>query len=100
VVHDFPGHEKRAFPVLGNRAAFMASSLCLLLARLPGCPHFAPTLSPPPTRFSSTAFDSSYAFLRRAELDLHGRQKDDPDLLQVWIVQEFRAIPPISSRRV
>ena len=36
-----------------------------------------------------TAVDPSYAFLRRAELDLHGRQKDDPDLLLVWIRNGF-----------
>ena len=36
-----------------------------------------------------TAIDPSYAFLRRAELDLHGRQKDDPDLLLVWIRNGF-----------
>jgi hypothetical protein len=31
----------------------------------------------------------SYAFLRRALLDLHGRVKTDPDLLLVWIRNEF-----------
>jgi tetratricopeptide (TPR) repeat protein len=36
-----------------------------------------------------TAIDPSYAFLRRAELDLHDRQRDDPDLLLVWIRNGF-----------
>ena len=35
------------------------------------------------------AVDPSYTFLRRAELDLHGRQKDDSDLLLVWIRNGF-----------
>jgi hypothetical protein len=33
--------------------------------------------------------DSSYGFLRAAELDLHGRPKTDPDLLLVWIRNGF-----------
>jgi tetratricopeptide (TPR) repeat protein len=36
-----------------------------------------------------TAVDPSYAFVRRAELDLHGRQTDEPDLLLVWIRNGF-----------
>ncbi|UVK56707.1 tetratricopeptide repeat protein [Mesorhizobium sp. AR02] len=40
-------------------------------------------------RRSDPAVEPSYAFLRRAELDLHGRQKDDPDLLLVWIRNGF-----------
>jgi tetratricopeptide (TPR) repeat protein len=36
-----------------------------------------------------TESDPSYNFLRGAELDLHGRQKDDPDLLLVWIRNGF-----------
>lgn len=33
--------------------------------------------------------DPSYHFLRAAELDLHGRQKSDPDLLLIWIRNGF-----------
>ncbi|HXZ02834.1 MAG TPA: tetratricopeptide repeat protein [Stellaceae bacterium] len=33
--------------------------------------------------------DPSYGFLRRAELDLHGRTKGDPDRLLVWIRNGF-----------
>ena len=33
--------------------------------------------------------DPSYSFLCRAELDLHGRPKTDPDLLLVWIRNGF-----------
>src|ERR1700722_5121760 len=33
--------------------------------------------------------DPSYRFFRRAELDLHGRPKTDPDLLLVWIRNGF-----------
>ena len=33
--------------------------------------------------------DRSYDFLRRAELNLHGRSKTDPDLLLVWIRNSF-----------
>jgi tetratricopeptide (TPR) repeat protein len=40
-------------------------------------------------RKTDPAIEPSYAFLRRAELDLHGRQKDDPDLLLVWIRNGF-----------
>ncbi|MGB8899012.1 MAG: tetratricopeptide repeat protein [Methylocella sp.] len=40
-------------------------------------------------RKTDSAVEPSYAFLRRAELDLHGRQKDDPDLLLVWIRNGF-----------
>lgn len=40
-------------------------------------------------RKTDPAVEPSYAFLRRAELDLHGRQKDDPDLLLVWIRNGF-----------
>jgi tetratricopeptide (TPR) repeat protein len=36
-----------------------------------------------------TKSDPSYAFLRRAELDLHGKPKTDPDLLLVWIRNGF-----------
>jgi tetratricopeptide (TPR) repeat protein len=36
-----------------------------------------------------TGSDPSYRFLRRAELDLHGRPKTDPDLLLVWIRNGF-----------
>jgi tetratricopeptide (TPR) repeat protein len=36
-----------------------------------------------------TGSDPSYGFLRRAELDLHGRPKTDPDLLLVWIRNGF-----------
>jgi hypothetical protein len=40
-------------------------------------------------RKTDSAVEPSYAFLRRTELDLHGRQKDDPDLLLVWIRNGF-----------
>jgi tetratricopeptide (TPR) repeat protein len=40
-------------------------------------------------RKTDPAAEPSYSFLRRAELDLHGRQKDDPDLLLVWIRNGF-----------
>jgi hypothetical protein len=40
-------------------------------------------------RKTDSAVEPSYAFLRRADLDLHGRQKDDPDLLLVWIRNGF-----------
>ena len=40
-------------------------------------------------RKTDPALEPRYAFLRRAELDLHGRQKDDPDLLLVWIRNGF-----------
>jgi hypothetical protein len=33
--------------------------------------------------------DPSYSFPRRAVLDLHGRDKSDPDLLLVWIRNGF-----------
>lgn len=33
--------------------------------------------------------EPAYAFLRRGELDLHGRPKDDPDRLLVWIRNAF-----------
>jgi Tfp pilus assembly protein PilF len=36
-----------------------------------------------------TQSDPSYGFLRRAELDLHGKPKTDPDLLLVWIRNGF-----------
>jgi tetratricopeptide (TPR) repeat protein len=36
-----------------------------------------------------TKSDPSYGFLRRAELDLHGKPKTDPDLLLVWIRNGF-----------
>src|SRR4051812_24942125 len=36
-----------------------------------------------------TSSDPSYSFLRRAELDLHGKPKTDPDLLVVWIRNGF-----------
>jgi tetratricopeptide (TPR) repeat protein len=36
-----------------------------------------------------TNSDPSYGFLRRAELDLHGKPKTDPDLLLVWIRNGF-----------
>ena len=36
-----------------------------------------------------TESDPSYGFLRRAELDLHGKPKTDPDLLLVWIRNGF-----------
>src|SRR5438105_4007238 len=40
-------------------------------------------------RKSDSAVDPSYSFLRRAKVDLHGRQKDDPELLLVWIRNGF-----------
>jgi hypothetical protein len=40
-------------------------------------------------RKTDAVVDPTYAFVRRAELDLHGRQKDDPDLLLVWIRNGF-----------
>jgi tetratricopeptide (TPR) repeat protein len=36
-----------------------------------------------------TKSDPSYGFIRRAELDLHGKPKTDPDLLLVWIRNGF-----------
>ncbi|HXW71234.1 MAG TPA: tetratricopeptide repeat protein [Methylocella sp.] len=40
-------------------------------------------------RKTDASVEPSYAFLRRAHLDLHGRVKTDPDLLLVWIRNEF-----------
>ena len=40
-------------------------------------------------RKTDAAVEPSYAFLRRAEVDLHGRQKHDPDILLVWIRNGF-----------
>jgi len=40
-------------------------------------------------RATNPAVEPSYAFLRRAELDLHRRPKTDPDLLLVWIRNGF-----------
>ncbi len=40
-------------------------------------------------RISSPDFEPSYSNLKRAMLDLHGRPKTDPDLLLVWIRNEF-----------
>jgi len=40
-------------------------------------------------RKTDPAVDPSYKLLRRAELDLHRRQKDDPDLLLVWVRNGF-----------
>lgn len=40
-------------------------------------------------RKTDPAIEPSYSFLRRAELDLHGRQTEDPDLLLVWIRNGF-----------
>src|SRR5262249_52876062 len=40
-------------------------------------------------RKSDSAVEPSYALLRRAQIDLHGRQIDDPDLLLVWIRNGF-----------
>jgi tetratricopeptide (TPR) repeat protein len=40
-------------------------------------------------RKTNAEVEPSYAFLRRAELDLHGRTKDDPDRLLVWIRNGF-----------
>jgi tetratricopeptide (TPR) repeat protein len=40
-------------------------------------------------RKTNAEIEPSYAFLRRAELDLHGRTKEDPDRLLVWIRNGF-----------
>lgn len=40
-------------------------------------------------RKTDRAVEPSYSFLRRACLDLHGKPKTDPDLLLVWIRNEF-----------
>ena len=40
-------------------------------------------------RKTDVSVEPSYAFLRRAVLDLHGRVKTDPDLLLVWIRNAF-----------
>lgn len=40
-------------------------------------------------RKTGPAGDPSYAFLRRALLDLHGKVKTEPDLLLVWIRNAF-----------
>src|SRR5271170_6297591 len=40
-------------------------------------------------RKTDASVEPSYAFLRRALLDLHGRPKTDPDLLLVWIRNAF-----------
>jgi hypothetical protein len=40
-------------------------------------------------RKTDASLDPTYAFLRRALLDLHGRPKTDPDLLLVWIRNAF-----------
>jgi tetratricopeptide (TPR) repeat protein len=40
-------------------------------------------------RKTDVSIEPSYAFLRRALLDLHGRPKTDPDLLLVWIRNAF-----------
>jgi tetratricopeptide (TPR) repeat protein len=40
-------------------------------------------------RKCDSAIEPSYNFLRRAQVDLHGRQKDDPDLLLIWIRNGF-----------
>ncbi len=40
-------------------------------------------------RISSAEVEPSYAHLRRAMLDLHGRPKTDPDRLLVWIRNAF-----------
>src|ERR1700686_5381151 len=40
-------------------------------------------------RKTDVSVEPSYAFLRRALLDLHGRPKTDPDLLLVWIRNAF-----------
>ena len=40
-------------------------------------------------RKTAADVEPSYAFLRRALLDLHGRPKTDPDLLLVWIRNGF-----------
>jgi len=38
---------------------------------------------------TDVSVEPSYALLRRAQIDLHGRPKDDPDLLLVWIRNGF-----------
>ena len=40
-------------------------------------------------RISSDEVEPNYSNLRRAMLDLHGRPKTDPDLLLVWVRNEF-----------
>jgi hypothetical protein len=40
-------------------------------------------------RKTDASIEPSYSFLRRAVLDLHGREKSDPDLLLVWIRNGF-----------
>jgi len=40
-------------------------------------------------RMTDPASEPAYAYLRRAELDLHGRTKEDPDRLLVWIRNGF-----------
>lgn len=40
-------------------------------------------------RKTAPSVEPSYSFLRCALLDLHGRQKTDPDLLLVWIRNAF-----------
>jgi Tfp pilus assembly protein PilF len=40
-------------------------------------------------RKTDVSVEPSYSFLRRALLDLHGREKSDPDLLLVWIRNAF-----------
>jgi tetratricopeptide (TPR) repeat protein len=40
-------------------------------------------------RTTAPEVEPSYGFLRRALLDLHGRTKSDPDMLLVWIRNEF-----------
>ena len=40
-------------------------------------------------RRTGAAVEPAFAFLRRAELDLHGRSKEDPDRLLVWIRNGF-----------
>ena len=40
-------------------------------------------------RMTDPAREPAFAFLRRAELDLHGRSKEDPDRLLVWIRNGF-----------
>ena len=42
-------------------------------------------------RRTEPATEPTFSFLRRAELDLHGRAKDDPDKLLVWIRNGFAA---------
>ncbi|MEP5759301.1 MAG: tetratricopeptide repeat protein [Litoreibacter sp.] len=43
-------------------------------------------------RISSSEVEPNYSNLRRAMLDLHGRPKADPDLLLVWIRNEFAKV--------